>query len=110
MPRFICKRARHRALCFFVYDVIMVEVWKKQLADHGTITILVKIHSNAPKNKVKGTMDDGTVKIDIAAVPEDGKANRALIQFLAQELDVDRTSIAIKNGSASSRKVLEIHR
>lgn len=55
-------------------------------------------------------MDDGTVKIDIAAVPEDGKANRALIQFLAQELDVDRTSIAIKNGSASSRKVLEIHR
>ncbi len=88
----------------------MVEMWKKELADHGMVTITVKIHPNAQRNQMKSIMEDGTVKIAIAAAPEGGKANRELIRFLAQELDIRRTCIAIKSGSSSPRKVLEIYR
>lgn len=46
----------------------------------------------------------GAVKIRIAAPPVDGKANEALVAFLAERLDVAPSSIEIRAGASGRQK------
>ena len=48
------------------------------------------------------------LKIRLAAPPVDGKANAALIEFVAERLGVAKSAIRLKSGQTSRRKVLEI--
>jgi hypothetical protein len=68
----------------------------------------LKIIPRSAKSEFAGTLADGTVKIKIAAPPEKGKANEALIYFLAEHYGVARASIRIVAGHGSPRKVVEI--
>ncbi len=51
-------------------------------------------------------LKNGTVKAFVKSVPENGRANRELIKFLASLLDVKRGSIKIKYGEKSKKKKL----
>ncbi len=73
-------------------------------------TIAVKVRVGAPKTHIKGIMADGTYKIDVAAVPEDNKANLELIRFLAKEFDVAKSDIEILSGQTNSKKILRIQK
>ncbi len=44
----------------------------------------------------------------VAAAPEKGKANAALIRFLAEALDVSRAAVTLVAGQASRDKVIEV--
>jgi uncharacterized protein (TIGR00251 family) len=44
----------------------------------------------------------------IAAPPREGKANAALIAFLADTLGVSRSRVSLVRGNASRHKVVEI--
>ncbi len=68
----------------------------------------VRVHPGARKSQVKSVMADGTIKIDIAAAPEDGKANVALIEFLAEEFGVAKSHVEIISGETSRRKLVKI--
>jgi len=46
----------------------------------------IKVTTKQPKTEYINTLDDGTIKIRLKAVPEKGKANEELIRFLAKEL------------------------
>jgi uncharacterized protein (TIGR00251 family) len=48
------------------------------------MTIRVKVIPRSPKTEIVGEMSDGTLKIKIAAPPEQGKANDALCAFLSK--------------------------
>ena len=48
------------------------------------------------------------LKIRLAAPPVDGKANQALIAWLAQTLDCAQNSIELLRGQTSRRKTLSI--
>ena len=61
----------------------------------------------ASKNEIVGVHQD-TLKIRISAPPVEGKANRALVQFLAEQLEVRPSQVEILNGHATRRKT--IHR
>jgi uncharacterized protein (TIGR00251 family) len=87
-----------------------MRAWRKTLADRGRISVHVKVHANARRTDIKSVMADGTIKIDVAAVPEDGKANAALIRFFADVLDVPASHVTIVSGSSSSRKKIDVHR
>lgn len=69
----------------------------------------VRVHPSARKTQIKNVMADGTIKIDIAAVPEDGKANAALVEFLAVEFEVKRSNIEIISGETNRKKTVRIH-
>jgi uncharacterized protein (TIGR00251 family) len=47
-------------------------------------------------------------RVRVAAVPERGKANEAVIEFLAQRLDLPRESIELVSGRSSRDKVVEV--
>ncbi len=49
------------------------------------------------------------MKIDVAAVPEDGKANAELIRYLAEEFGVTRMQVEIIAGQTSAKKKIKIN-
>jgi uncharacterized protein len=70
-------------------------------------TLSVRVHPGARKNGVTGVHADA-VKIALTAPPVDGRANEALVAFLAEALRLPRARIAIVGGAASRAKTLRI--
>jgi len=73
----------------------------------GTV---IPIHA-VPKssaNKIEGWVEDANgqkwLKVKIAAPPEDGKANKTLIKFLAKEWKVPASSLILLSGETSRYK------
>jgi hypothetical protein len=79
----------------FVYDV-----------ETGCI-LSVRVHPGARKNAITGIHADA-LKIALTTPPIDGRANEALIAFLAEALRLPKARIALKSGLASRSKTLEI--
>lgn len=69
----------------------------------------LKVIPRSPRTEFAGEMADGTVKIKLKAVPEDGKANAALIAFLASHYDVPQSAVEILSGATSQRKLVRVH-
>jgi uncharacterized protein (TIGR00251 family) len=67
----------------------------------------VKVQPGASKNEIIG-IKEGRLRIKITAPPEDGKANRELISFLAKTLDCAKRELRILSGEKSRLKTLEI--
>lgn len=72
----------------------------------GAVTLTLHIQPGAKKTEVVGLHGDA-LKIRLAAPPVDGKANAALIEFLAARLGVARSALCLKSGLTSRRKVVE---
>jgi hypothetical protein len=83
-----------------------VSDWYRQAAD-GRITLTLHIQPGAKKTEVAGQHGDA-LKIRLAAPPVDGKANEALVKFIAETLGIARSEVSIKSGHTSRRKVVEI--
>lgn len=71
----------------------------------GGIRLAVQITPNAKKTEVTGVLDDA-LKLRLQAPPVDGKANDALIQFLAGALSVPRRAVGITHGQTSKKNGL----
>jgi len=69
--------------------------------------IKIKVIPNSQKNEIV-EQSPTFMKIKIAAPPEKGKANQALIKFLAEHFKIPKTSIAIKNGLTSKTKLIQL--
>lgn len=72
------------------------------------IRLEVKVIPRASKTEVRGRMADGTLKITLNAPPADGKANRELQKFLADEFGTTLISIKLLSGITSRRKLVSI--
>jgi uncharacterized protein (TIGR00251 family) len=79
--------------------------YAKDVADGCTLA--VRLHPGARKNGVTGVHADA-LKIALTAPPVDGKANEALIEFLAEALRLPRARIAILAGITSRTKTVRI--
>ena len=88
----------------------MFDEMKKSLAVEGEVSFAVRVHPGASRTRVKSVMADGTIKLDIAAAPEDGKANEELVRFLAKEFGVPRSHVEILKGQTSKTKVVRIRK
>jgi uncharacterized protein len=67
----------------------------------------VHVVPNARRDSVVG-MHGGAIKIKLCAPAVEGKANAALIRFLAKHLEVPRHSIALERGHGSRDKLIRI--
>jgi uncharacterized protein (TIGR00251 family) len=68
----------------------------------------VRVIPRSGKNEVAGVLADGTVKIRLAAPPVEGKANEALVRFLAETLGVRPNRIEIVGGATGRNKLVVI--
>ena len=69
---------------------------------------LIKVNPKAAKSEIKKTLTDETVKINIASLPEKGKANAELIKILSKEFCVEKNRIKITSGSKNRLKLVKI--
>lgn len=72
------------------------------------MTVRVKVTPRAPRSEVAGTMADGTLKVKIAAPPEQGRANEELCRLLAGHYRVDRNAVRVVSGHTASLKLVRI--
>lgn len=71
------------------------------------VTLTLHIQPGARKTEIAGEHGDA-LKIRLAAPPVDGKANAALIDFIAERLGIARSLVSLKSGQTSRRKVIEV--
>jgi hypothetical protein len=83
-----------------------VSDWYRVAAD-GRITLTLHIQPGAKKTEFAGLHGDA-LKIRLAAPPVDGKANEALVRFVAETLGLAKSAVELKSGQTSRRKVLEV--
>jgi uncharacterized protein (TIGR00251 family) len=84
-----------------------VSDWYRVAAD-GRITLTLHIQPGARKTEFAGLHGDA-LKIRLAAPPVDGKANEALVRFVAEALSLPKSAVNLKSGQTSRRKVLEVN-
>lgn len=71
------------------------------------MNIEVKVTVGAKSNSFK--FENGAYSIRIMAKAIDGKANKAIIDFLANELNIKKKDIEILKGEKSSKKIIAIN-
>jgi uncharacterized protein (TIGR00251 family) len=67
----------------------------------------VKVNPNSKKQNIEESAD-GSLTVHLKSPPVDGKANKELIELLAEKFDVPKSKIRIKSGLSSRNKLIEI--
>lgn len=70
------------------------------------LILQIRISPNASKNEI--IKENNSLKVKITAQPIDGKANKALIEYLSKQFRIPKTSIEIIKGETSKDKILLI--
>lgn len=83
----------------------MLEISKNVTAD--AVVFAVRVQPCAHRDEIAGEMA-GTIKIRLQAPAVDGRANEALIAFLAQLLKTPKGAVRILSGDRSRVKRIEI--
>jgi uncharacterized protein len=71
------------------------------------VLLLLSVMPNAKRTEVDG-MHDGALRVRLAAPPVDGRANEALVAWLAKSLGVRRRDVEVLRGESSRRKQVAI--
>ena len=77
------------------------------VASKDGVVLTLHIQPGAKKTEVVGPHGDA-LKIRLAAPPVDGKANAALVEFLAKKVGAGRTAVEIVGGQTSRTKRVRI--
>lgn len=83
----------------------MSRAWCTAIA--GGVRLALQVAPNAKKTEAAGVLDDA-LKIRLQAQPIEGRANEALVRYLADALSVPRGAVTITHGQANKRKLVEV--
>lgn len=67
------------------------------------IVLPVKARAGARRNEIRD-VQNGMLRVSVTQAPEKGKANKAIIALLAQELSLRKSQIELVSGDTSSQK------
>ena len=81
----------------------MLEIQERE----GAVTLLVRVQPRASKDEIAGEMG-GALKVRLQAPDVEGRANDALVEFLAELLKTPGSAVRILSGERSRTKRLEI--
>jgi len=71
------------------------------------ITLSVRVTPRAKQNRVQ-PQEDGSLKVYVTAPPEDGRANEAVVQVIADWLGVKRRDVEIVRGATNRNKIVRV--
>jgi uncharacterized protein len=78
-------------------------------APEKSCLLSVRVVPNASRSVLVGWQSDGRYKVKVAAVPEGGRANKALEELLAEELGLPKRSVSVEKGETSREKTVRIN-
>jgi len=70
--------------------------------------LTLRITPRARKTEFAGVLEDGILRVRVAAPPVEGKANAALLTFLAKVLGVRKNRIEIIAGQRGLDKIVSV--
>jgi uncharacterized protein (TIGR00251 family) len=70
--------------------------------------LAVRVTPRASRNEIAEVLDDGTIKVRIAAQPADDEANAALLEFLSEILGVPKSRLDIVAGLTGRDKLVSV--
>lgn len=70
--------------------------------------LALRITPRASRNQIVGMLNDGTIKVHIAAPPMDEDANKELVSFLAEVLGVPKSRVEIVAGATGRDKLVSV--
>lgn len=73
----------------------------------GVITLTLHVQPGAKRSEIAG-LYGGALKIKLAAPPIEGRANEALLKYLAGIFEVPPRNVELHHGSQSRHKVVAI--
>jgi uncharacterized protein len=73
----------------------------------GGVVVTVKAVPRARRTAAVG-VQDGAVRVQIAAIPHKGQSNAALCAYLAEVAGVRPAAVRLRRGSTGARKIIEI--
>ena len=68
------------------------------------VIVSVRAAPRSSKAGIEGLWGDDAIKIRIKSAPVDGKANKELIEVLADEFDLAKSQVIFKSGETSKTK------
>ena len=71
------------------------------------IDLLVRAHAGSKRTGVLGTVGE-FLKVGVSEPPEDGRANEALVEWIAKILDVRRSKVSRLTGKSANKKRFRI--
>ena len=71
------------------------------------LKLKVKVKPGSRKNEIKVISND-TLEVRVTAVPEKGKANKAVIDLLSKHYKIPKSAVTILRGESSKEKLIEI--
>lgn len=87
--------------------VVKLPGWCRYDASTGTLDVDLHIQPGASRTEACGTHGD-RLKVRVQARPVEGEANRALVTWLADALDVPVRCVTIVRGETSRAKSLRV--
>ncbi len=71
--------------------------------------VLLPVHAQpgSRKNEIKGERN-GSLKVSVTQIPEKGKANKVIAEFIAKTLGLRRSQIELVSGETSPAKIFLI--
>lgn len=81
--------------------------YKLHNGKHGA-ALTIRVTPRARKTELGGVLEDGTVRVRVAAPPVDGKANKALVKYLSELFGVRKSKIEIVAGEKGLDKIISI--
>ena len=73
----------------------------------GGVTIECRVTPRASRNAIKGVRE-GVLEVSLGSPPVEGRANKALVEFLSKRLGVRKSAVSIVGGERSRNKVILI--
>ena len=93
---------------------VWLDAWTEKMAmtdwmeeREGCVMVRVLVVPRASRTRILG-VHDGRLKIQLAAPPVDGQANKLLIKFMADELGVAKAQLDVVAGATSKRKTVRV--
>ena len=84
----------------------MTAAWLRQDAP-GSHIVSLHVQPGARKTEIAGLHGEA-LTVRLAAPPVDGQANASPVAFLAEQLDVPRSQVALISGATSRQKRLRV--
>ena len=70
--------------------------------------LAVRVTPRASKNKIVEVLEDGTLKVHLAAPPVDDEANLELLKFMGEVLGVSKSRLDIVAGATGRDKLIAV--
>lgn len=83
----------------------MLSDWYRH--EYEAITLILHVQPGAKRSQIVGLHGDA-LKIRLAAPPVEGRANEALLKFIAELFGVPLRNVELKQGEQSRRKLVVI--